>query len=293
MANTWTIRDLLNWTIDFLKSKKIDTARLDSEILLSHALHISRLKLYLDMDRPVTPEERGIFKRLVIKRANYVPVAYLTGLKEFWSIPINVDSRVLIPRPETEKIVEVVLKRLGDRKGRYCLADLGTGSGCITIALGLELPNACFVASDISIPALKLAKQNFGEYKLSHRIQLVCGNWLDMLASDKPVFHAIISNPPYIDSDYYHASLPPDIVKHEPRIALYGGSKGLDAIQSIIASSLDFISPGGFLILEIGSDQGCRVKTLLEQTGYKAAEIIKDYSGRDRVAIGYKTKRIK
>ncbi|MDL2320721.1 peptide chain release factor N(5)-glutamine methyltransferase [Desulfosarcina sp. OttesenSCG-928-B08] len=282
---TWTLLDLIRWTTGYFSDQGIENPRSEAEILLAHALGAQRIDLYLNHDKPAGPDERAAFKALVRRRAAGEPVAYIIGVREFWSLNLAVNPSVLIPRPETECLVEAVLPFL--EAGADCakqVLDMGTGSGAIVIALAHEHPRHHYTAMDRSMDALVLARQNARSHGLEDRIRWFCGNW-DAALSPAFVFDLIVSNPPYIPTSDI-CTLQREVRDHEPFSALDGSSDGLSALCHIISNAHHHLAPSGWLALEMGWDQGQAVATLAAATGkYTPARILKDYSGHDRVAI--------
>ena len=281
----WTILSILNWTTGYFRKSHIETPRLDAEVLLAHSLGLKRIDLYLRYDQPLGADELAAFKRVVQRRAAREPVALIVGRREFWSLELAVDPHVLIPRPETEHVVEAALAFL--QSNTVCpdplVLDMGTGSGCIAVALAHSLPAARVIASDISRAALAAARGNIARHRLTDRAALVAGAGLDMFVHARPLFDLIVSNPPYIPSADI-AALPPEVRDYEPRGALDGGVDGLDAYRRIIPAAAGRLRPGGALILEIGWDQRQAVSLLVEQSGgYQSCECTTDYAGHDRV----------
>ena len=196
-VRTWTVLDLLRWTTEHFRSRGIESARLDAECLLAHALGTERLQLYLEFDKPVPPRERGRFRELVKRRADErVPVALLTGRREFWSLPLRVTPDVLVPRPETETLVEVALRLLPDRESEARILDVGTGCGAIALALAKERPKARITATDISEAALAVAGENAAELGFENRIRFLVGDGFEPVRGER--FDLVASNPPYL-----------------------------------------------------------------------------------------------
>ena len=276
----WTIRDVLTWTTDYLKRKGCETPRLDAELLLAHNLGIERIRLYLDFDRPLSDGERLGFRDLVRRRALREPVALIIGKKEFWSLDIVVTPGVLIPRPETEILVQVVLE---DCQGLLNLAilEVGCGSGAPLIAVSSIRPDIQLFACDISIDSLNCAFANASNHGFSAQILFFASDLLESVRAEH-MFDVIYSNPPYIPSKDID-SLAPEIRDFEFRKALDGGLDGLDVIRRLIPTSRDRLKPGGRLILEIGEEQFDSVKKLLEINGFSMVRGYKDLSGKNRV----------
>ena len=270
----WTVLELLRWTTDYFERNGIGTARLDAEVLLAHALEIERIRLYVDYEKPVLAQERDRFRRLVQRRASdRVPVSQLLGEREFWSLSLRVSGDVLTPRPETETLVEAVLSKLklgdrGDREKPIRILDLGTGSGAIALALASELPNAEITATDLSEPALQIAKENADHLHTRERIRFLAGDLFEPVASER--FDIVVSNPPYVARDDM-SSLPPEL-SHEPDIALFAGADGLDVIRRLVAEAGDHLSPGGWLLVEVSPEQVEAVEGELVKAGFVESE---------------------
>lgn len=280
---TWHVIDLIQWTTEYFERHDIPTPRLDAELLLGHLLQKSRLQLYLHFEMPVFPEHLSTFRELVKKRAAHTPLSYLTNHKEFMSLDFYVDSQVLIPRPETEVLVEAILKV---QKEPCHLIDIGTGSGAIAISLAANCPEWEITATDISAEALEVAQKNAATHGCTNRLTFLHGNLFEPLkAVPNPHFDWIVSNPPYVATDEYH-SLPPDVRDYEPEAALFAGRNGLDIIRRILADAPQFLNPGGKLGLEIGHNQSHDVQDLIQSNSvYKDCQVLKDYSGVERVVL--------
>ena len=280
---TWCVLDLIQWTTEYFKRYDIPSPRLDAELLLSHVLGTSRLQLYLRFEMPVFPEHLSAFRELIKKRTAYVPVSYLTSRKEFFSLEFYVDSRVLIPRPETEVLVEHVLKA----QGAPCqLLDIGTGSGAIAISLAVNRPEWEILATDISAEALEVAQKNAVAHKCADRLTFLQGNLFEPLETlPDSRFDWIVSNPPYVSTKEY-PSLPPNVRDHEPEIALLAGVDGHEVIVGILNGALRFLKPGGRVALEIGHNHSQDVQELVQSnSAYSECQVIKDYSSVERVVI--------
>ncbi len=278
----WTILSILEWTTGYFRTHAVDSPRLDAEILLAHSLGLRRIDLYLRYDQPLGADERAAFKALVRRRAAREPVAYIVGRREFWGLDLLVGPEVLTPRPETERLVETALA-FADGCETPRILDLGTGSGCIALALAHGCPGARVFATDISRPALAAARENIRRHDLTERVQLAAGADLDVFAPPRARFDLIVSNPPYIPSKDIQ-TLAPEVRDYEPRVALDGGEDGLAVYRRIVPTAAACLRPGGGLILEIGWDQRRAVTQLAQSTGlYRDIGCIADYSGRDRV----------
>ena len=279
----WTISKLLIWTTSYFKSHNIDSPGLTSEILLAHTLSLKRIDLYLRYDQPLTGDELLLFKTYIKRRINREPVAYIVGAREFWSMKLTVTKDVLIPRPETECLVESALSfpELGSGPNR--ILELGTGSGAIILALASEKPEYIYFASDSSVKAVNLAFMNAKFHHLDGKINFFAGDWLEPVKNTGQLFDMIISNPPYIRT-LSMPELQPEIYKYEPLAALDGGKDGLDSIKKIIFEAHAFLVQNGMLLLETGHDQKNQIKKIIDDCGkYEDVVFKKDYSGYDRI----------
>jgi release factor glutamine methyltransferase len=276
----WTVLELLRWTTSHFAERGIESARLDAECLLAHALGKSRLALYLEFDKPLDESERAGFRELVRRRASErVPVSQLIGRKEFWSLSLRVTPDVLTPRPETETLVTAALELLPPRGSAPELLDLGTGSGAVALALAQERPDARLTASDLSQEALKVAQQNAEELGMAERISFVAGAGLDALPGRS--FDLITSNPPYL-ARAERAALPPELA-HEPELALFADDEGLALLRQIAGSASHWLVPGGGLALEHAPDQAAEVAAACESGGLEDVRLHRDLAGRPRV----------
>jgi release factor glutamine methyltransferase len=283
----WTILKLLEWTTAYFKSHAIESPRAAAELLLAHVLRLKRVDLYVRYDQPLIAAELELYKTLIKRRLGREPVAYILGTKEFWSLDFAVSKDVLIPRPETECLVETALARLGQdtQPGARCIMDLGTGSGAVILALAAEQPQHIFFASDISLKAVELARQNARSQGMEEKIHFLCGHWLQPLRSRSPFFDIIVSNPPYIKQAALDG-LQPEIFLYEPLTALDGGQSGLRYLKQIIDTAHTHLKTGGSLLLEIGHDQQEAVADFCRDVGrYENITFVKDYGGYDRVVV--------
>jgi release factor glutamine methyltransferase len=281
----WTILKLLNWTTSYFQSHQIDSPRAAAEILLAHTLEVKRIDLYLRYDQPLCRSELNRFRALIKRRINREPVAYIVGHKEFWSLDLVVTPDVLIPRPETECLVESVLAL--DRGGTPATAEhileLGTGSGAIVLALASERAANIFYASDRSTSALAVAQENARRLGLADRIHFFAGDWFDPLKNGGRSFDVIVSNPPYVAQGVMQ-QLQPEIQRFEPLQALDGDRDGLKSIRHIIEQAHRYLVPSGYLVLEIGHDQKKAVQEIVAACrGYDHVNCTQDYGGYDRV----------
>lgn len=274
-AATGTVQATLAWAVRQLAAYS-DSPRLDSEILLGHVIDRSRTQLLAHPELAVESADMQRFRHLVARRAQGEPIAYLTGGREFWSRRFRVNSATLIPRPETELLIELALERL-PAGAPCCSADLGTGSGAIALTLALERPSCRVVATDISTAALDVARDNARALGAAN-VEFRHGDWCAALNGDR--FDLIVSNPPYIGADDPH--LREGDLRHEPRSALASGPRGLDAIEGIVAAAPAHLVRGGWLLLEHGYDQATVVAALLRRHGYDRIEHRGDIGGHDR-----------
>ena len=280
---TWTVLDLVEWTENYFReSGIIATPRLDAEVLLGFVLQKSRLQLYLSFEMPVFPDHLSVFRQLVQRRKEHTPVSYLTNHREFMSIDFYVDSRVLIPRPETEILVEYVLDRTSTH-GPISLVDIGTGSGAIAVSLAFNRPEWYIVATDISIDALAVAETNATRHQTE--IEFRSGDMLSTLESVDDKFDWIVSNPPYISSQDYKI-LPPDVRNFEPKLALASPPDGLQLIRILIESAPNYLKPNGRLAIEIGKGQRLDVEDFVHRSKkYQKIDFIPDLSGVARILV--------
>ncbi|MBI5167293.1 MAG: peptide chain release factor N(5)-glutamine methyltransferase [candidate division NC10 bacterium] len=304
-----TVASALRWAVEVLAEAGVETPRLDAECLLAHAVGLSRLGLYTSRAKALDPVWVEAFEELVGRRAGREPLAYILGEREFWSLSIKVGPSVLIPRPETEVLVETALERLRQLtvhssqfteknkdhqpsaiSHQPIVVEIGTGSGAISIALAQELPEVYFYATELSPEAIQVASENIERYSLSSRVLLLQGDLfspLSLLGLEGNV-DMVVSNPPYIPRG--HLSLLPPEVLFEPVEALDGSVDGLYFHKRIIIESPRFLKPGGWLALEIGADQGRAVTCLLEDSKeYRGIEVVQDYAGKDRVVLAQKS----
>ncbi|MCQ2381506.1 MAG: peptide chain release factor N(5)-glutamine methyltransferase [Acidaminococcaceae bacterium] len=279
----WTIKSVLKWTQDYFTQHHIDSPRVDAEILLAKVLNCNRVKLYIDQDKPLSKPELAMMHNLVERRATHEPVAYILGEKGFMQDVFIVTPAVLVPRPETELLVERVAK-LFDNKKELSILDIGTGSGAIVLSLLKLFPNARAKATDISTDALAVAQMNAEKLNLSDRVKFVKTDIYNGLDSQQ--FDVIVSNPPYIPTQDLKR-LDED-VKKEPQIALDGGADGLVFYRRIINEAGLYLNADGLLALEIGIGQGEAVANLCRRAGFKIVRIVKDYAGIDRNILAAK-----
>lgn len=281
-----TLLDLLTSEHAYLREQGVASARLDAELLLGHCVELDRVGLYCAFDRPVSEDEQRVFRALVRRRACGEPVAYITGRRDFWTLTLEITPGVLIPRPDTEVLVEHALSFLRARQAaRPRVLDIGTGSGAIALALAAELPGIDVVALDASVRAADCARANAVRLGFTAGVSVVHGVFPHACQSDARPFDLIVSNPPYIAGGDIEG-LDPDIRDYEPRAALDGGEDGLDAYRSWIPHCARLLLPGGALMLETGHEQAAAVSALIEATGaFSGIEIVRDYAGCERVVM--------
>lgn len=285
-APEWTIHKLLRWSTSYFASHEIDSPRAAAEILLAESLGLERIDLYLRHDQPLIAEELQRYKVLIKRRLQREPVAYIVGRKEFWSMALDVCPAVLIPRPETECLVEKVLERLVPAQGgeRRRVLELGTGSGAAILAVASERPAHDFYATDRSAQALSVAVGNARRHALDATVRFVCADWFSAFNAARCQFDVVFSNPPYIPRGDI-PRLQPEIHRWEPLAALDGGTDGLDSIRVLIEAASGFLRPGGWLLLEIGDTQAEAVRAIARgMGGYADITVSNDYGGRPRVA---------
>jgi release factor glutamine methyltransferase len=309
-----SVRALLKFGITQLRDAQVPSFTLAAELLLLHVFGCDRTWLYAHPEEVVSDENAQRFFALISRRAAGEPTQHLTGKQEFWGLEFEVTPDVLIPRPETEHVIEVALDRLAARELRagrpqtttgegFRIADVGTGSGCIAIVLAKELPGARFCATDISSAALVIARRNAARHSLSDRIDFIEGNLLNafsvvgaqhaapLLGKDAPhesrSFDLIISNPPYVGR-HEAATLPREVREHEPDVALYGGEEGYELYAALVAQAAQHLKPGGILVLELGHNSLPAVRPLLDAAPWINVGVTNDLAGIPRVLAAEK-----
>ena len=276
-----TVHDILNESAKALEEADIPSARLDAEVLLSFCLKCDRLEFYKNPDMKISETQLCVFKNLISRRLHWEPVAYLTGHKEFWSLGLEVNKSVLIPRPDTEIIVEETLSICRQMDSSVInILDMGTGSGAIALAIASEINNAKIMATDISPAALKQAQKNAVALGLQTKIDFRQG---DLFEPVEGAFDIIVSNPPYISRGEYE-TLSAGVKDYEPQTALLAGETGLEFYEKLISQAPDFIQKNGWLLLEIGAKQEPGVRAMMETTNqYENIVMRTDYAGLPRV----------
>ncbi len=287
-SGPWTVSRLLAWTREYLQRQRVESPRLCAELLLAHAMGCPRIRLYTQYEAVPGPEELAKFRAAVRAAASGTPIAYLTGTKEFFALEFEVTPAVLIPRPETEVLVERTIDLVRHSQGLRKLLDLGTGSGCIAIALGRNLPDLELYASDNSEPALEVAHRNAARHSLAERIEFRHGDlfapWSTPAtgaAAGVPPFDVIVSNPPYV-ATAPGTPVEENVRRYEPPDALFAGPEGLDVIRRIVAEAPPLLAPGGHLLLEMGFDQARKVRDLLSSPDWHEVTTYRDAAGHER-----------
>jgi release factor glutamine methyltransferase len=279
LTERWTVLKILKWTTDYFAGKDIGSARLEAELLLAATLDLDRVGLYVNFERPLDASELASFREQVQRRAQREPVQYILGETEFWSLTLHVGPAVLIPRADTEVLVEEALTRL---EGPARVLDVGTGSGAIAVALAHEKTETTVTALDCSEAALEIARANAERNGVADRLTCVTGDLADLPLGP---FEMVVSNPPYIPSADCE-ELMPEVRDHEPRLALDGGADGLTAYRQLAAQAGKILVPGGWLLVEVGIDQAADVGALFEAAGLTDIKYRDDYSGIPRVVMG-------
>lgn len=284
MAEAWTVRRVIAWMQADLAKRGIDSARLDADLLVAHALKLKRLALYLDLDRPLEDAELRTIRALVERRRAFEPIAYILGEREFYGRAFEVNKDVLIPRPDTETLVEQTLLTLRTGDGAERVLDLCTGSGAVALTLAAELPARRVLATDISERALAVAARNAERLKLSDRVELRQGD-LFAAVPDGERFAAISVNPPYIGAEEM-PTLAPDVRDHEPHLALNAGEDALAFYRRIASDAQRFLLPGASVLVEVGYTQAQAVRELFMAAGLSHVHSAKDLAGTERVVVG-------
>ena len=290
MPETWTVRRILEWTSGYFTRRNLESPRLCAELLLAHVLGVPRIKLYTGYEQPLTEQQLASMRSLVQRAAEQEPIAYLTGRAHFFNLEFEVTRDVLIPRPDTETLVENVLQLARNQAGFEAprVLDLCTGSGCIACAVAHHHKAASVVATDVSPGAVEVARRNVERLKLADRVLVEQGDLFAPLADmvDRRPFELIVANPPYIPTAGLEA-LDRSVRDYEPAGALDGGLDGLSIHRRILAEAPDRLVPGGRLYLEIQFDQGeLALQVAGEHSGFDDVRLLKDYGGRDRVLTG-------
>ncbi|MGQ9796065.1 peptide chain release factor N(5)-glutamine methyltransferase [Desulfosoma sp.] len=282
MEDIWTILKVLQWTTDYFRRKGLEQPRSDAEVLLAHALGVRRVDLYLRYDQPLRPDELARYRTLIQRRAAREPTQYITGRQEFWSLELEVNPSVLIPRSETERLVELALEAFGMDPIR--VLDVGTGSGAIAIALAVERPQWIITACDISQDAVQTARKNAERHGVAHRIAFAVSHLTTAFRPTPAPFHLICTNPPYV-GDAQWGGLAPEVRGHEPEQALRGGGPyGTVLPRKFLQQAFPLLRPGGVLLMEFGIGQE-QVLARAAQTipGVHTVAVVHDYAHKPRV----------
>ena len=301
MIKQLTVSEILDGTTKYLRRKGIPEARIDAEVLLAHVLKIERLEIYLNLDCQLTEKQLSVYDRLIVRRLRREPVAFIIGHKEFMGLKFFLNQDVLIPRPETEILVEEVIKKTQEiqrarsyeswRKSPLTIVDLCTGSGNIAISLARNIPACKIYATDISEGAIQVARENAKFHNVLGKVEFLLGDLFNPLRNLDPnlAVDFVVSNPPYVKSKDL-VLLPPEI-KKEPIWALEGGNDGLNFYKRIVPQASRYLVSGGYLIMEIGDDQGkALVHLIKKEKQFYPPRLVKDYAGLDRVVMAQKLK---
>jgi release factor glutamine methyltransferase len=279
---TWTVLEMVRWTTEYLQGKGFHNARLNAELLLAGTLGLKRLDVYLQFDRPLRAEEVAEFRSRLLRRARREPIQYIEGEATFRNLKLRVDRRVLIPRPETELLVDEVLAWALRKEGLTAL-DVGTGSGAIALSLATEGPFARVVATDVSPDALEVARENHRVAAPDAPVEFRLGATYAPVQGER--FDVVASNPPYV-AEGEREMLDPEVREWEPPTALFAGDSGLGVVRELVAGAPKVLRPGGLLVLEIGWQQGGAAADLVRATeGFAEPRLRQDLAGRDRIVI--------
>jgi len=282
IPKTWRIVDVLKWSKDYLSSKGVESPQVEAEWMLREILNCTRIDIYLNHDRPLTAENLAAFKKILIERVSGKPLQYVLGYTEFMGLKILVNQHVLIPRPETEVIIEYLRSFLSQNKNSTSrILDVGTGSGCIAISLAVHCSDCEIVAVDISSEGLKIARENARLNHVNDRIQFIKKNILTETLGNR-LFNVIVSNPPYVSGEWWE-NMSESVKNYEPEIALYPGKDPLVFYKRLAELAVSNLEPDGILAVEIGgSYQENDVKSVFAEKGLRDFEVIQDYLGQSR-----------
>lgn len=288
MSEQWTLKKLLEWSSDYFEQKGFESARLESEILLAHLLNLRRLDLYLQFERPLSSAELTDYKALIKRRLDHEPSAYIVGYREFWSKKFFVTPDVLIPRPDTESLIELILDHWSAQtdRPRWQGFELGLGSGNISLTLLSEISDLEMTGVDVSSEAIAICQKNTEFHGLEDRLQIINANFLDgNVVPQDGQFNLIVSNPPYISEDQMEG-LSQTVKDFEPHKALVADDQGLIFYKKLMSFANQHLLKDGLIAVEIGEDQGQAVEEIFKEAGLCQVTIKKDYGGRDRVVSG-------
>jgi release factor glutamine methyltransferase len=286
-TKSWQVLELLNWTTEYLSERGFENSKLNAERLLCHSLNLKRMDLYLNFDRPLSTEELKRFKELLKRRLQKEPLQYILGQTEFMSLPFKVDPSVLIPRPETEILVEVVLNKSKEalqNKPTLSILDIGTGSGCIAVSLAKYLETVKITAIDVSESALKIAADNAKLNGVESKIQFLREDFLkfEFIKNLPTKFDVVVSNPPYVSREDFE-KLPKEVKDFEPTVALEDSQDGLTFFREIAEKVHELLNSAGMVALEVGLGQAPKVQNLFLNSHFSRVEIFKDLTGIERV----------
>ena len=279
---TWTVRSLLAWAREWLSNKGVDSPRLDAELLLANALGCDRVRLYIDVDKPLSPEELARFKPLLQRRAAREPVAYILGTKEFYGRSFEVCPGVFIPRPETELLVQLALEAIG-RGAAVRVLDLCAGSGAVGVSIAAERPKAQVDLVELSPQAAEVARRNAQKHAPGRAVVLQGDLYAPLPPGQR--YQVIVANPPYVPLPDA-GKLAPDILDHEPHLALFGGEDGLAVVRAVVAGLRGRLLPGGLFATEIDPPQSGQVAELCKAAGLTGVRVVRDLAGLDRHVTG-------
>jgi release factor glutamine methyltransferase len=279
---SWTVKSLLAWAREWLQNKGVENPRLDAELLLASALGCDRVRLYIDVDKPLSPEELARLKPLIQRRGAREPVAYILGTKEFYGRSFEVAKGVFIPRPETEILVQVALEGV-PRGAATRVLDLCAGSGAVGVTIAAERPDARVDLVELSPPAAEVARRN-AEKLSPGRATVLQGDLYAALPAGEQ-YNVVVANPPYVPLSH-GPQLAPDILDHEPHLALFGGDDGLDVVRAVIAGLRERLLPGGLFATEIDPPQSAVVAELCRAAGLSGVRVVRDLAGLDRHVAG-------
>ncbi|MGC6424048.1 MAG: peptide chain release factor N(5)-glutamine methyltransferase [Lentimonas sp.] len=274
-----SIREIKERTETFFKEKGVPNAKLDTDLLIAHSLGIKRLDLYLDLERPLTEAQLAVLRPLVKRRSQREPLQYILGTAEFYGLQLKVDQRALIPRPETEELVERIIEKFKDRSAPQRILDLGTGTGALACALAKAYPDATVTAVDFSDAALELAKENVAQFALEDQITIQQGSWFAPIGEGE-TFDLIASNPPYLTEEEM-TTAEPEVIDYEPSSALVSGADGLDDLRILVSETPTYLAKGGLLAMETGIHQHDKLTQLAKAAGM-VGDSVDDMSGRPR-----------
>ncbi|RXK52833.1 peptide chain release factor N(5)-glutamine methyltransferase [Oleiharenicola lentus] len=278
-----SVLEIIKRTTEFFDKRGVESARLNAELLIGHALGLKRMQLYLQFERPLTEAELELIRPLVKRRGAREPLQYILGATEFCGLKLKVDRRALIPRPETEYLVELVGEKL--TTAPKAVLDLGTGTGALALALAVKYPASCVTAVDNSAEALTLAGENTQALGLAARVRLLASDWFSALVAAEK-FDLIVANPPYL-TDAEVAEATPEVREHEPRAALVAAEEGRADLERIFHQARGFLNAGGLLACETGIAQHARLAAVARECGYARTESLRDLTGRDRYLLAF------